>query len=48
MDRLRQALKISQEKNEQVEYDISRAYTDELKMKTDRLQVDLKYHFFIQ
>jgi len=46
MNRLRQALRISNEKNEQAEQEISRSYTDELRMKTDRLQVDYKSHFF--
>jgi hypothetical protein len=47
MNRLRQALRISNEKNEQAEQEISRSYTDELRMKTDRLQVDYKSHFFM-
>ncbi len=42
MDRLRKALLKSEEKNEEIEQDVSRAYIDELKMKTDRLQVNLK------
>jgi hypothetical protein len=47
MDRLRQALMKSEKKNEEIEQDISHAYIEELKMKTDRLQVNLKYHFFM-
>jgi len=47
MDRLRQALLKSERKNEEIEQDISRAYIDELKMKTDRLQVNLKLSWFM-
>jgi hypothetical protein len=44
IDRLRQALNLSQEKNEQLEREISHAYIDELNMKNDRLRVYYKYH----
>jgi chromosome segregation ATPase len=42
---LRQALNLANEKNEQIEQEISRSYNDELKMKTDRFQdLENKYH----
>jgi hypothetical protein len=44
---LRQALNLSNEKNEQIEQEISRSYNDELKMKTDRLQVNFIVSIFL-
>jgi hypothetical protein len=46
IERLRQALNLSIEKNDQIEQEITRAYNDELKMKTDRLQVNFIVSFF--
>lgn len=44
---LRQALNLSNEKNEQIEQEISRSYNDELKMKTDRFQVNFIVSIFL-
>ncbi len=44
---LRQALNLANEKNEQIEQEISRSYNDELKMKTDRFQVNFIVSIFL-
>lgn len=45
MERFRQALKIAQEESVHHKQEISRSYTDELKMKSDRLQVNFQIFY---